>query len=180
MKGILTILLLVGLLLAIGCTQANQGTVNPLANNALPEGQILLKAGFSGAGALDMRCLDENYKQDNSDYIIEGVIKKVKTKYNEAGSIVTIVDISIEKFVKGEPFGNKIQLESAGGCIGDACQIMEDSPVFVEGKKIRSYLTKVDNSYYPVCQLWGVQYLEDFCVETGPSAGWCNRVSETP
>ena len=121
-------------------------------------GPIIVRQS-GGAGMLIQECSDQSYIAQTADYIIEGTVEKVESRWNEdRSSIVTYSDVAIEKYVKGAPFaGNKLQIVTPGGTVGEVTQAVEDQPIFHEGKKVTIYLEQVDDDYAIVCGRFGVQ-----------------------
>lgn len=120
--------------------------------------QIIVKQS-GGAGALIAECGDRNYITDTADYIVEGTVEKVESKWNEEmTSIFTYSDLSVAKYVKGAPFAeNRIQIVTPGGTVGEVSQWVEDQPIFHEGKKVRIYFQKLDGEFSIVCGQFGVE-----------------------
>ena len=138
------ILFLVAVLVA-GCTTARQG-------------QITVKQS-GGAGILIAECGDRNYISHTADYIIEGTVEKVESRWNEGKtSILTYTDLSIQKYVKGTPFAeNKLQIVTSGGTVGEISQWVEDQPIFHQGKKVRIYFQERNGEFSIVCAQFGVE-----------------------
>jgi hypothetical protein len=121
-------------------------------------GPIVVKQS-GGAGMLIQECTDQSYIAQTADYIIEGTVEKVESRWNEDRSgIFTYSDLTIDTYVKGAPFpGNKLQIVTPGGTVGDITQAVEDQPIFHEGKKVNVYLQDVDGQYVIVCGRFGIQ-----------------------
>lgn len=139
---------------------AGMGCASPAAPPAAPPAQneiIVRQAG--GAGALIAECGERDYVTRMSDYIIEGKIEKVEAAWNQDKSqILTRTDLTIEKYVKGEPFPqNKLQIVTPGGTVGEISQWVEDQPIFHEGKRVRIYFEKIDGEFAIVCAQFGVE-----------------------
>ena len=132
-------------LLAVGCTAARQG-------------QITVKQS-GGAGTLIAECGDKNYISRTADYIIEGTVEKVGSRWNEEKtSILTYTDLSIQKYVKGTPFTeNKLQIVTPGGTVGEISLWVEDQPIFHQGKKVRIYFQERNGEFSIVCAQFGVE-----------------------
>jgi len=124
------------------------------------EGEIIVQQS-GGAGALVAECADKNYVAKMSDYIIEGTVEKVESKWNEGKTaIFTHSDLTIEKYVKGTPFKqNKLKIVTPGGTVGGISQWVEDQPIFHEGKRVRIYFAETDGAFTIVCAQFGVEEL---------------------
>lgn len=131
--------------LVTGCTAPRQG-------------QIMVKQS-GGAGMLIAECGDRDYIKDTADYIIEGTVEKVESRWNnEKTSILTYTDLSIQKYVKGAPFAeSKLQIITPGGTVGEITQWVEDQPIFHRGKKVRIYFQETDGEFSIVCAQFGVE-----------------------
>jgi hypothetical protein len=138
------VLCLAGVLL-VGCTPK-------------PAGEIVVKQA-GGAGMLIADCGDRDYISNTADYIIEGTVEKVESRWNEnKTSIFTYSDLSIDKYVKGAPFAeNKLQIITPGGTVGEVSQWVEDQPIFHEGKKVRIYFQEINGEFSIVCGSCGVE-----------------------
>jgi hypothetical protein len=112
-----------------------------------------------GAGMLIKECTDKSYITQTADYIVEGTVEKVESKWNEERTgIFTYTDLRIENYVKGAPFaGNELQIVTPGGTVGEVSQWVEDQPIFHEGKKVRIYFQEVSGEYVIVCGQFGVE-----------------------
>ncbi len=123
-----------------------------------PEGQIVVKQS-GGAAMLIAECADEAYRAEKADYIIEGTVEKVESRWNEdKTNIFTYTDLQIEKFVKGKPFAeNKLKIATPGGTVGEISQWVEDQPIFHEGKGVRIYFEEVNGEFFIVCSQFGVE-----------------------
>lgn len=115
-----------------------------------------------GAGLLIAECGDRNYIIRTADYIIEGIVINVETKWGQwlAGedTILTYSDISIERYVKGSPFEeDSLQIITRGGTVGEITMGVEDMPIFHEGKRVRIYLVENDGELFIVCGERGVE-----------------------
>ena len=141
-------ILLIGLFACL-----NKPTVAPP-----PGGQVIVKQS-GGAGMLIAECADKSYITQTADYIIEGTVEKVESRWNEEGTgIFTYTELAVEKYVKGAPFAeNKIQIVTPGGAVGEISQWVEDQPIFHEGKRVRIYLEEVNGEFYIVCGQFGVE-----------------------
>jgi hypothetical protein len=123
-----------------------------------PEGQIVVKQS-GGAGILIAECADKSYITQTADYIIEGTVEKVESRWNEEGTgIFTYTELAIEKYVKGAPFAeNKLQIVTPGGTVGEISQWVEDQSIFHEGKKVRIYFEEVSGEFLIICGQFGVE-----------------------
>ena len=115
-----------------------------------------------GAGLRIPECSDRNYIIRTADYIIEGTVIKVETKWGQwlAGedAILTYSDISIERYVKGSPFEeDTLQIITRGGTVGEITMGVEDMPIFYEGEQVRIYLVENDGELFIVCGERGVE-----------------------
>jgi len=122
-----------------------------------PGGQIIVKQS-GGAGMLIQECTDKSYITQTADYIVEGTVEKVESKWNEERtSIFTYTDLQIENYVKGTPFAeNKLQIVTPGGTVGGITQAVEDQPIFHEGKKVMIYFEDIRGEFVIVCGQFGV------------------------
>ena len=123
-----------------------------------PEGQIIVKQS-GGAGLLIAECSNKSYITEAADYIIEGTVEKVESKWDEKRtSIFTYTDLRIEKYIKGTPFKeDKLQIVTPGGTVGEIGQWVEDQPIFYEGKRVRIYFQKTNGEFSIVCAQMGVE-----------------------
>ncbi len=144
------------LLILAGCTPT------------VPEPQPLPSSGpvvvkqTGGACALIAECRDRQYIINTADYIVEGTVRGVESKWNEdKTSILTYTDLSIERYVKGAPFAqDRLQIITPGGTVGDVTQLVEDQPIFHEGKRVRIYFQEIDGEFHIVCAQFGVEELQ--------------------
>lgn len=120
---------------------------NNYINIPSSEDKIVVKQS-KGAGMLSIECANKSYVTETSDYIIEGTIENVESKWNpENNFIFTYSDFKIEKYIKGNPFEEEtIQIITDGGCVGDICQNSEDGPTMSPGKK-RLYIVIINGEY---------------------------------
>jgi len=125
---------------------------------AASSGKIIVKQS-NGAGLLISECQDKNYIGVSSDYIIEGTVKKVETKWGQGQtSIFTHTDILIEKYIKGTHFSeNTILLIIPGGKVGDIVQLTEDQSIPKEDQKLRIYFKKTNGEFQIVCGNLGIE-----------------------
>ena len=128
-----------------------------------PEGPIIVKQS-GGAGLLIAECANKSYITETADYIIEGTVEKVESKWNEERtSIFTHTDLRIEKYVKGTPFPeDKLQIITTGGTVGEITQVVEDQVIFHEGKKVRIYFQKTNGEFSIVCAYFGVEEVDSY------------------
>lgn len=131
----------------------------------LIQGKISVKQS-GGTGMLIRECGDKNYIIDKADYIIEGTVEKVESGLDKVdssqeegkASIFTYTDLSIEKYIKGAPFAeNKLQIVTPGGTIGETTLLVEDQPIFHEGKKVRIYFQENNGEFSIICAQFGVE-----------------------
>jgi hypothetical protein len=137
------------------------GSFACLSNPTVPpqlEGQVTVKQS-GGAGMLIAECADKSYITQAADYIIEGTVEKVESRWNqERSGIFTYTELTIEKYIKGAPFAeNKLQIITPGGTVGEISQWVEDQPIFHEGKRVRIYFEEVNGEFSIVCSQFGVE-----------------------
>ncbi len=132
----------------------------PVSQTPLPTGPVVVKQS-GGAGLLIAECQDKQYIINTADYIVEGMVERVESNWNEDKSaILTHTNLSIEKYVKGAPFAeNELQIVTPGGTVGDITQVVEDQSIFHEGKRVRIYFQEVDGEFHIVCAQFGVEEL---------------------
>ena len=108
---------------------------------------------------LIQECSNKNYLTEKSDYIIEGVVENLESKWNEQKtSIYTYTNIMIQKYLKGTPFEeNKLQIITPGGEVEGIGQRVEDQPIFHLGKKVRIYFQNTNGEFSIVCAQAGVE-----------------------
>jgi hypothetical protein len=121
-------------------------------------GQVIVKQS-GGAGMLIRECSDKSYITQTADYIVEGTVEKVESKWNEERTgIFTYTDLQIENYVKGTPFvENRLQIVTPGGTVEGITQAVEDQPIFHKGKKVRIYFQEVNGEFSIVCGPFGVE-----------------------
>ena len=124
----------------------------------VPEGRKIVRQS-GGMGMLITECGDKNYIKRTADYIVEGTVVQVESRWNEDRTqIYTYTDLSIEGCSKGSPFpANTIRIITPGGTAEGVTQWVEDQPVFHEGKKVRLYLSESNGEYSTVCAQFGVE-----------------------
>lgn len=122
----------------------------------LPEGKIIVN---SGSGMMMADCDNKSYITEKADYIIEGTIEKVESKWDaERTSIFTYADMRIENYAKGTPFTeDKLQIVAPGGTVLGITEGVEGSPIFHEGEKVRIYFGQVNGEFLIVCAEIGVE-----------------------
>lgn len=158
-----------------------EGLFGYLKYYTLPrEGQMIARQS-GGMAMLIQECADINYIANTSDYIIEGIVENVESRWNEENtSIFTYSDIAIEEYVKGTPFTeNELQIITPGGSVGGITEWMEDQPTFHEGKEVRVHLKETDGEFSIVCAQSGIleisNYTEPTCVdECSPGVKVCS------
>ena len=124
-------------------------------------GSVVVKQS-GGENMLPEECGDKQNLINGADYIVEGVVERVESKWNEDKSLIfTYTDLLIEKYVKGAPFAeNKLQVVTLGGEVGDIGLGVEDQPIFHEGKRVRLYFQERDGEFGIICAHFGVEELE--------------------
>ena len=148
--SLLVVILSLSAILLAGCAVTPEAFKGPV---------VVRYAG--GAGLRIPECSDRNYIIRTADYIIEGTVIKVETKWGEwpPGNeiILTYTDISIEKYVRGNHFEeDSLQIITPGGTIGDITVLVSDTPIFHEGKQVRLYLVENDGEFIIVCGESGI------------------------
>ena len=143
--------------------------VSPKPTATSTEGPITVVKQSGGVGLLAAECADESYITEKADYIIEGTVEKVESKWSEErtlfpyihGTIIfTYTDLEIERYIKGEPFTeNKLRIVTPGGEMGEneISLAVEDQPIFHEGKKVRIYFREENGEFSIVCGFCGVK-----------------------
>jgi len=141
------------LLVMAGCTAAP---------SEVPEGTPVIIRQSGGAGAILAECQDREYLSNIADYIVEGTVTGVESRWNEENTgIFTYSDFTVNTYIKGAPFPtNTVQIVTPGGTVGDITQAVEDQPIFHEGRKVRLYLKKVNDEFSIICGRFGVEDLE--------------------
>lgn len=120
--------------------------------------QIIVKQS-GGSAMLIAECGDKSFIAKEANYIIDGIVEKVESKWNdEKTSIFTYTDLHIEKYVKGTSFTeNKLQIITPGGEVKGIGQSVEDQPIFHQGKKVRIYFQNTSEGFSIVCAQAGVE-----------------------
>lgn len=152
----LVITILLGFLIILaGCAREAPVSQTP------PSTGLMVVKQSGGAGLLIAECQDKQYIISTADYIVEGIVERVESNWNEDKSaIFTHTNLSIEKYVKGPPLaGNELQIVTPGGTVGDITQWVEDQPIFHQGKRVRIYFQKIDGEFHIVCAQFGVEEL---------------------
>ena len=123
-----------------------------------PKGQIIVKQS-GGAAMLDPICGDKNYIINESNYIVEGTVEKVESRWNaDKSSILTYTTIAVKNYVKGTPFTeNELTIITPGGTVGEITETVEDQPIFHAGKKVRVYFKETNGEFSIVCAQMGVE-----------------------
>ena len=143
------------LIVLAGCGLESPGLKTPPS-----QGTVVVKQS-SGTGILIADCQSKQYIIDTADYIIEGTVEGVESKWNEDESnIFAYTDLSIERYVKGAPFAeDRLQIVTPGGTVGGVTQEVEDQAIFNEGTEVRIYFQEIDGEFYIVCAQFGVEEL---------------------
>jgi hypothetical protein len=153
--GILAIIVIAGI---VAIFALNKNT--PTLPTPTPSQDIILVKQSDGQGMLIAECGDRSYITNTSDYIVEGVVNKAEARWNEQKNFInTYVDFSIEKYVKGNSFGDKLQLQVGSGCVDGICQNSEDEATFKEGDHLRLYFHKTETEFWIVCAQFGVEQI---------------------
>jgi hypothetical protein len=144
--------------ISIGFMISSSACLNEPTGTLPPGGKVIVKQS-GGAGMLIKECTDKSYITQTADYIVEGTVEKVESRWNdERTGIFTYTDLQIDNYVKGTPFaGNELQIVTPGGTVGEVSQWVEDQPIFHEGKKVRIYFQEVSGEYVIVCGQFGVE-----------------------
>jgi len=153
LNSLVTTILLGFLIILAGCAREA-----PVSQTPAPTGLVVVKQS-GGAGLLIAEYQDKQYIITTADYIVEGTVERVESNWNEDKSaILTHTNLSIEKYVKGAPFAeNELRIVTPGGTVGDITQLVEDQPIFHEGKMVRIYFQEVDGEFHIVCAQFGVE-----------------------
>ena len=115
-----------------------------------------------GAGAIIAECRDKDYLSRTADYIVEGTVTGVESRWNEENTgIYTYTDFNVATYIKGAPLPvNTFQIVTPGGTVGDITQAVEDQSIFHEDRMVRLSLQKVNGEFSIVCGRFGVEDLE--------------------
>ena len=124
------------------------------------DGQIIVRQS-GGTGSLIEECGNRSYITETVDYIIEGTVEHVESRWDEAHTdIFTYTDLRIETYVKGTPFQyDTLQIVTPGGTVGDLTSGVEDQPIFHEGKRVRIYFVEENGEFSIFCGQMGVEEL---------------------
>jgi hypothetical protein len=133
------------------------------------KGKKIVKS-LEGSNLLIEECSDKSYIAKEADYIIEGTVEKVESKWNEdKTSILTYTNFRIENYVKGNPFKEKmLQFITSGGKIGEIGQVVTDEPIFHPDKKVRVYLKEINGELSTICGPLGAEDLSEIEEKTEP------------
>ncbi|MBM3173176.1 MAG: hypothetical protein FJZ85_05635 [Chloroflexi bacterium] len=147
------VILLSFLVIFVGCAREV-----PVSQVPFSTGQVVVRQS-GGVGLLIAECQDKQYIISTADYIIDGVVERVESKWNEDKSAIsTYTSLSIEKYVKGTPFAvEELEIVTPGGTVGNITQVVEDQPIFHEGKRVRIYFQEIDGEFRIVCGRFGVE-----------------------
>ncbi len=152
-QGLVFVPVIASLLVLAGCMGAPPSVpgVNPV---------IIRQSG--GAGAILAECQDKDYLIRTADYIVEGTVTGVESRWNEEKTgIFTYSGFTVNSYIKGTPLpANNFQIVTPGGTVGDITQVVEDQPIFHEGRRSRLYLEKVNGEFSIICGRFGVEDLE--------------------
>jgi hypothetical protein len=79
-------------------------------------------------------------------WIVVGIVSSQKSQWNaEHSQIHTLVTVTVEEWVKGEPRGNEIIIKIPGGQVGEVSQMVGGSPNFRIGEKVLVFLQIQDD-----------------------------------
>ncbi len=152
-QGLVFVPVIASLLVLAGCMGAPPSVpgVNPV---------IIRQSG--GAGAILAEGQDKDYLIRTADYIVEGTVTGVESRWNEERTgIFTYTGLTASTYIKGAPLPvSAFQIVTLGGTVGDITQVVEDQPIFHAGKKVRLYLKKANGDFSVVCGRFGVEDLE--------------------
>ena len=153
LRRLIFVPVIASLLVMAGCTASPPAVTweNPV---------IIKQSG--GAGAILAECQDRDYLGSIADYIVEGTVTGVESRWNEENTgIFTYSDFAVSSYIKGTPIPiNNFRIVTTGGTVGDITQAVEDQPFFHVGRKVRLYLEKVNDEFSIVCGRFGVEDLE--------------------
>lgn len=132
------------------------------AKNSPGNFSIIVKQ-TGGAGLMIGECADKNYINGTADYVIEGVVENVESRWNEDRTLIfTYTNLSINKYLKGIPFkiaSTNLQIITPGGTVDGITQAVEDQPIFHKGKAVRIYFKNYSGEFSIVCGSLGVEDL---------------------
>jgi hypothetical protein len=157
MKNIESIRSVLLVVISIGFVIGSSACTNEPTGTPPPGGKVIVKQS-GGAGMLIKECTDKSYITQTADYIVEGTVEKVESRWNEGRTgIFTYIDLRIENYVKGTPFTeNTLQIVTPGGTVGEITQAVEDQPILHQGKKVRIYFQEVNGEFSIICGPFGV------------------------
>lgn len=158
------IIVILMIVLVSGCVQQPKKA-------ELVKGPVIVKQ--TGAAALlPEECADKEYLTKTADFIVEGTIQKVESKWNDDKTeILTYSDLAIKNYLKGDHIeDDRIQIVTSGGCVGEVCQWVEDQPTLQEGKNVRIYFHEITGviegkeesirEFFILCGAAGVEEIE--------------------
>ena len=94
-----------------------------------------------------MKALSTEDLVKRSEYIIQGVVTHVESKWSSDGkTIVTLTQIEPSDFLKGSLSQKTIIVETPGGEVGDIGLRVSDSATFVEGEEVVLFLKSAKSS----------------------------------
>lgn len=152
-KRLVFVPVIVSLLLMAGCNAAP---------SAPPEASPIIIRQSGGASALTAEFQDRDYLISKADYIVEGTVTVVESRWNEERTgIFTYTDFTAVTYLKGTPLpASDFRIVTPGGTVGDITQAVEDQPIFHEGRKVRLYLEMANGRFAIIGGLLGVEGLE--------------------
>jgi hypothetical protein len=158
MKKVRNTLTILIFFVLISIVTASFACSNKPTGGSPTEGAVIVKQS-GGAGMMISECGDRSYITGTADYIIEGTVGNVESRWNESRTaIFTYTDLTIDNYVKGTPFTvNELQIVTSGGTVGDITQWVEDQPIFHEGTRVRIYFQDVNGEFFIVCGTNGVE-----------------------
>jgi len=123
---------------------------------------LIIVKQSGGMAIMSADCANQSYLTKNADFIVAGTIENVETKWNDDKTkIFTYSYLAINDYKKGDSIeGNKLQIITPGGCIGDFCEWVEDQPIFHKGKNVMIYLKKTNGELSIVCGSFGVEEIK--------------------
>jgi len=126
-SGVLLTLLLVGVLAA--------------ASNIL-----VVEAG----GTVYIRANDRELT-DQASHVLIGQVNKVQSRWNENETLIySNVEISVERYLKGDRQGREVTVRVLGGEVGDIGLWVSSEPSFVEGEKVQVFLRRDEGDGFRV------------------------------
>lgn len=141
----------------ITSSSIEQGKTLPVLEAKILENVIV--ENFGGGNILIAECGDKNYISDTAEYIIEGIVEKVESKWNENKTqIFTYSNLLIKNYIKGGPFNeDKIQIVTEGGEIDGVGSFITDQPILHIGKEIKIYFKNNEGQFSVVCGFQGIE-----------------------